>query len=46
MEFGFATNLISCIIGGFGIAWAVWIIAAAITWMVNMFAGRRSTRNM
>ncbi len=46
MDFGFATNLVSCIVAGFGIAWGVWAIAAAVTFMCTFFLGRQSTKNM
>lgn len=46
MEFGLATNLISCVVAGFGIAWGVWAIAAAVTFITSTISGRLSTKNM
>lgn len=46
MDFGLGTDLIFCIIAGFAFAWLVGAIAAAVSIMINLVAGRRNTRNI
>ncbi len=46
MDLELGTSLVSCVVCGFGIAWGVWSLAAAVTFMVTLFNGGRNIKNM